>query len=89
MYLQVAGAVFGVEALSSRHFCPRGPRMGFSPALHFLLGTRKRKESYLSLSWCLGGELRAGDGAAVGLLGRGWCGYVSALDVVLVTCYRY
>ena len=44
------------------------------------------KESRLSLSWCLEGELGAEVGAAVGRLGAGMVGCVFALDVVLVTC---
>ena len=32
------------------------------------------KESRLSLSWCPGGELGAGVGAAVGFWGRMWWG---------------
>ena len=31
--------------------------MGFYSALRFLLGTKKVKESFLSFSWCLRGEL--------------------------------
>ena len=44
------------------------------------------KDSRFSLSWCPGGELEAGVGAAVGLLGAGVVGYVFALDLVSVTC---
>ena len=42
----------------------RGPGMGFSPTLHFLLG----QEGHISLSWCLGGELGARVSAIVGFL---------------------
>ena len=69
MYSQVAGAVFGVEALSSRYFCPRG--VGFPRLGAFCWGTRKMKESRHSFSWCPGGELGAG---VVGLRFRTGCG---------------
>ena len=52
----------------------------------FCWGIRKVKESRLLLSWCPGGELGAGVGAAVGLLGAGVVGYVFAMDMVSVTC---
>ena len=48
--------------------------MGFSVALHFLLGNRENEGSRLSLSWSPRGELGVGVGAAVGFLGVGWWG---------------
>ena len=55
-----------------------GPRL-----CAFCWGTRKMKESRLSLSWCLGGELGTGVSAAVRLLG---VGCVFGLDMASVTC---
>ena len=75
----------------------RGPMVGFSPALHFLLGNQENEGSHLSLSWSPRGELGvgvgatvgflgAGVGATVGFLGVGVVGCVFVLDMVLVTC---
>ena len=64
----------------------RGPMVGFSPALHFLLGNQENEGSHLSLSWCPRGELGVGVGATVRFLGVGVVGYVFVLDMVLVTC---
>ena len=50
------------------------PRWGFPRFCAFCWGTRKMKESRLSLSWYPGGELGAGVGATVGLLEAGWWG---------------
>ena len=49
----------------------RGPGIGFPLALRFLLGHQEINKSRLSLSLCPGGELGAGVGATVGLLGLG------------------
>ena len=60
--------------------------VGFSPALRFLLGHQKDDGKPSFASWCPGGELGAGVGAAVGLLGARVVGYAFALDIVSVTC---
>ena len=51
-----------------------GPWWSFPRLCAFCWGTRKMKESRLSLSWCSGVELGTEMGASVGLLGRGWWG---------------
>ena len=91
--MQVAGTVFGVDALSSRYFCPWGSSDGIFPCSEHSAGAPGNegsrlimKESCLSLSWCPLGEPGSGVGAAVGFMGWGWWGHVFALDVVLVTC---
>ena len=53
--------------------------VGFSLALHFLLGNQENEGSRLSLSWSPTGELGVGVGATVGFLGVGVVGCVFAL----------
>ena len=59
--------------------------VGFSLALHFLLGNQENEGSLLSLSWSPRGELGVG-GATVGFLEVVVVGCVFVLDMVLVTC---
>ena len=69
-----------MEALSSHNFRPRASRVRVFPDSVLSAGAPRK------ISWCPGGELRAGMGAGVGLLGVGVVGYVFVLDMALLTC---